>query len=725
MGCKGVYITGTCFRDVYPLKTRLNTATEHGETTYRIKYLLQTYIYQELHKLLCLRLVAQVNWALKVHDVHRQDMSIYKVLPLNYLVCRCTYASMEIGESVKHKQRDSEYKQRDEQRDSKHKQRYSECKQRESEECFPRECDACATDDLIREAKFFCPKCKEQLCSSCQTWHSKLKATRSHAVLPVAGVSQHTFTDQSIQPDSVRIACECGGESDMLYFCKTHETVICSSCKRIEHKRCKTSTLGHLSKTQIFSELFDEITSKTNELIEKGQQVHANIERKQNELDGSEGLFKQEIKNFRITLNNLLDSLEETSLEDFQYRSEQAYAILKEHKQTVANSLQCLNEINKLFKNLLTDSHNKSKMCILKHKLQNVFQKCHQEIQTTSDKVSNFKILFTQNKDLTKLHQRLDSLGNIDISVPLKDDVVRNAFLRAQPETISTVNVKQPDKIRPRITAIAFTYTGDLLAADSRNGQLLLLNAKTMKIQATCSYPKPFFYLHLAALKDHSCLSIVPGEKELQFIKTKSRFKLGESKPLNDVCHAMTATNQSIFLVCSEEIKSPLHDHSKSSLDDQPKSPLSVIVMDHNGIITETIQSVDIEIKLEPTAYCNMAASLDSQMLFIAQNLPAVRSSVICIAVSGKRVYNFTDPDMRRVRGLVPETENNILVCCETPNSVFVLTSDGRKQKVMLTPDNGLINPNTMAFRLSDGVLVIGDDGETGIGDRISMFKIY
>ena len=636
---------------------------------------------------------------------------------------------MEIGESVKHKQRDSEYKQRDSeynQIDSEYKQRDSKHKQRESEECFFRDCDACATDDLIREAKFFCPKCKERLCTSCQTWHSKLKATRSHAVLPMAGLSETTFTDQSFQPDSVRIACECGGESDMLYFCKTHETVICSTCKRIEHRRCKTLTIEHLNKKQNVSELFDEITSKTNEFIEKGKEVHANIERKQNELDGSEGLFKQEIKNFRSTLNNWLDSLEETSLEILKNRSGQAYAILKEHKQTVANSLQCLNETNKLLKNALTDSHNKAQICILKHKLQNIFEFCHQEFQTTQDQLSNLKILFTPKNDLAKLYQQLDILGNKDIGGPLKDNVVRNVFPRVQPvEAISTVNVKQPDKIRPRITAIVFTYTGGILAADSRNGQLILLNAKTLKIQTTCSYPKPFFYIHLAALKDHSCLSIVPGEKELQFVKTKSRFKLGERKSLNGVCRAMTATNQSIFLMCSEEIKSQLHDQSKSSLNDHPMSPLSVLVMDHNGIITQTIQSVDIEIKLEPTAYCNMAASLDGQLLFIAQNLPAVGSSVICIAVSGKRVYNFTDPDMRGVRGLVPDTENNILVCCETPNSVFVLTSDGRKQKVMLTPDNGLINPNTMAFRLSDGVLVIGDDGETGIGDKISMFKIY
>ena len=225
----------------------------------------------------------------------------------------------------------------------------------------------------------------------------------------------------------------------------------------------------------------------------------------------------------------------------------------------------------------------------------------------------------------------MDILSNIDTGGPLKDDVVRNVFPRAQAVAMNTLNVKQPDKIRPGITAIVFIYTGDLLAADSMNSQLPLLNAKTMKIQATCSYPKPFFYLHLALLNDRSCLSMVPGRNGLQFVKTEPRLKVGDRKMLNKECNAMTATMESIFLLCSSaEKKSSLNDQLMSPLHNRQKSSLDVIVMDHYGIITKTIHWLDFEIKLEPTAYCYMA----------------VRSSVICIAESCKRVYTFNEPDM-------------------------------------------------------------------------------
>ena len=137
-------------------------------------------------------------------------------------------------------------------------------KPRKSEECFSRECDACATEGLIKEATFFCPKCEERLCNSCESWHNKLKATRSHRVLPVTEAPQHLLTDNSITAESFRIPCDCGGESDLLYFCKNHETVVCSSCRSIKHWKCKISTVEYLSRKQNISERFDEITDKTD-----------------------------------------------------------------------------------------------------------------------------------------------------------------------------------------------------------------------------------------------------------------------------------------------------------------------------------------------------------------------------------------------------------------------------------------------------------------------------
>ena len=76
--------------------------------------------------------------------------------------------------------------------------------------------------------------------------------------------------------------------------------------------------------------------------------ILARIERKHKELDKSEGIFKPEIKHFRNSLKHWLVSLEETSLDDLKYSSGQACRILKEHEQTVANLLQCLNETKQL-----------------------------------------------------------------------------------------------------------------------------------------------------------------------------------------------------------------------------------------------------------------------------------------------------------------------------------------------------------------------------------------
>ena len=426
------------------------------------------------------------------------------------------------------------------------------------------------------------------------------------------------------------------------------------------------------------------------------------------DLDESEKLFKQEIKRFRIILDRWLDSLEENSVEELEYRSRQTSDTLKIHGRTVAKILQCLRE-TKLLLDVMHKSHNKTQMLIVKCKLQNLLKICDHDLQGIEDKVSDSKFLFTPHKDLSKLHQRLDSLGQVDVRSPLGDDIIRNVFLRARPEKINTVKVKQPDKIRCRLTAVVFTYNGDILAADSRNNRVLLLDAKTMKIQSTCAYPKPFFQLHLVTFDDQTCLSLIHGQMEMQFIKVKPQLRISERKMLDKVCYAVAVIKEGIFLLCSS---------------DGPESPLHVIVMDANGIISKTIQSVEMETRLESSAYYNMAVSLDGHRLFFAQNMPSVQSRVICMTVSGKHVYTSDDSDMREVRGIVADAENNILVCCETSNNVLLMRSDGTKQKALLTSEDGINRPNTIGFRFSDGMLVVGDNGETGIGDVLSMFKI-
>ena len=490
------------------------------------------------------------------------------------------------------------------------------------------------------------------------------------------------------------------------------------------------STIEHFSETQHFSELLDEMDSKTNELIDKGLQVYDDIEH--TELVDSERSFKNGLKHVRMILNDWLDLWEASSLEELNNCSYQAYSTLKEYERAVLDSLQCLNETKQLL-NKCTVSEYKTRICVINQNFRTAFEMCHKAFQSTQENLKHCKIHFSQRRNLSKLREQFDSLENVDIVEPFGYDIERKVLTRVRPLKIDTVVVKQPDKMRARITAIVFTQTGELLAADSRNRQLLLLDAGTMKILGTCAYPTMFFYIHLAAVNDCLCLSAVPGTRDLQFIQIKPQFRIGKRKQLDSVCHAMTASEGNIILLCSSEETysttedqptSQFNNQLESQLSDHKKSALEVIVMDLHVIVLKTFYINNKDIKLAPNANYNISASLDGQTLFLSQNIFSVKSSVICMTTSGRHVYTYDEPMMKGIRGIIPDAENNILVCSDSQSGVFVLAPGGRKHKVLLALGEDIRSPNTIALRVSDEMLIIADEGKTGIGDRLNVFNM-
>ena len=501
---------------------------------------------------------------------------------------------------------------------------------------------------------------------------------------------------------------------------------------QVKAQNSKMSSTEHFSKTQNFSELLDEIDSKTNELIDKGLQVYDDIGRKHTELVDSERSFKNGLKHVRMILNNWLDLWEANSLEERNHCSDQSYSSLKEYERAVLDSLQCLNETKRLL-NKCTVTDYKTRMCVINQKFQTAFEMCRKAFQSTQENLKHCQIHFSQRRNLSKLREQFDSLENVDIVEPFGYDIERKVLTRVRPLKIDTVVVKQPDRMRARITAIVFTHTGELLAADSRNKQLLLLDAGRMKILGTYAYPTMFFYIHLAAVNDYLCLSTVPGETDLQFIQIKPRFRIGKRKKLANVCHAMTASEGKIILLCSTqealattEDQSTLqrHNHSESPQSDHKKSPFQVIVMDLHAIVLKTFYISDIDIRLASNANYNISASLDGQTLFLSQKITSVKSCVICMTTKGKHVYTYHEPMMKGIRGIIPDAENNILVCSDPQSGVFVLMQDGRKHKGLLALGEDILSPNTIALRVSDGMLIIADEGKTGIGDRLNVFNI-
>ena len=93
------------------------------------------------------------------------------------------------------------------------------------------------------------------------------------------------------------------------------------------------------------------------------------------------------------------------------------------------------------------------------------------------------------------------------------------------------------------------------------------------------------------------------------------------------------------------------------------------------------------------------------EMIFVSD---WVTHTVTCMTVTGHVVYTYKDESMRKPRGLLCDSENNILVCGEWSNNVQVLTADGKRHCTLLTERDGLKYPEFIAYRDSDNTLLVG-----------------
>ena len=82
--------------------------------------------------------------------------------------------------------------------------------------------------------------------------------------------------------------------------------------------------------------------------------------------------------------------------------------------------------------------------------------------------------------------------------------------------------------------------------------------------------------------------------------------------------------------------------------------------------------------------------------------------TVTCMKVDGSIIYQYKDKDLRGPCGLYCDDGDNILVCGHDSNNIKVITADGKNYGTVLSSQDGLKWPMSIAYRKSDGTLVVG-----------------
>ena len=260
----------------------------------------------------------------------------------------------------------------------------------------------------------------------------------------------------------------------------------------------------------------------------------------------------------------------------------------------------------------------------------------------------------------------------------------------------STVNVKySTDKYDPLITGLALLSNGDILLADYNNKCLKMLEQSQRIKDVLDLQGIPY---DVSVINERDAVVTLPLQQYvIQFVRYSPRLMVLKTVKLNKGCWGVEVAKDSIFIACNNNTQKQ-----------------EVVVMDLTGQIKRIIEISKISPQFHNLRH--IAANHAGDKLYVTGT-----NQLMCMTVDGNVIYQRTDAKLGGPRGVVVDGEDNALVCCFDANKILTVKADGTKCKTLLKVSDGVKDPKTIGYRVSDGVLVVCGWKQSNL---LAMFKL-
>ena len=316
---------------------------------------------------------------------------------------------------------------------------------------------------------------------------------------------------------------------------------------------------------------------------------------------------------------------------------------------------------------------------------------CRQNICGTCEDYHR-KFAGTKNHTIVPVNKGLATvsgkLGNMNIS---SDDAATKAVLLGRKaQSRSRVNVKaDDDEDTPSITGCTVMTNGDVVLCDFSNEKIKLLNSSSL---LTGNMKLSSLPHDVSVLDPSSVIVTLPANEKLQVVQVYPQLKPGRVIQLDEECWGVAVGKDELYVTCRNIILAD-GEIRVLGLDGKLKRRLGV--------------NQDWSFMFTWPYYITVNSS--GEKIFVSDCETFYDThTVTCMSVDGRVIYTYKDGSMRGPVGLLCDSEDNILVCGRWSDNVQVLTDDGKRHCTLLTANDGLKDPYSMAHRESDNTLLVG-----------------
>ena len=549
---------------------------------------------------------------------------------------------------------------------------------------YDHECGPCSVGGTRREAKHYCRECQDYLCDSCKGYHGKLAVTRNHNI-----VSGSKIPASASGSPGLGITCGCNRNQPIEFYCEIHNDVVCSPCKSFHHQKCKISNIKQKSSGYKSSTL-DSVLFKIQSLKNKYDRLKHEYSGNDKEVKRLKEAYKKEIKTFRKELDTCLDKLEKNMLTELDKWEGAESRRIDQDISDLTTALKVVESDCKLLEDAKQDGRKEIMFTadVQVSKVLQGYQSKLGELETGAEKPS---LAFERNKTLDNLINEVKSLGFLRTQHkgsdpddrPLKKDISGRKVLGRKVLSRSQMCVKtDDDENTPWITGCTVMPNGHVVLCDHINNKIKLLDGSTslvgsLKLSRPCD---------VSVLDTENVIITTPEKKKLQVVQVFPHMKAGRTIQLDKMCWGVEVSRDEIYITC--------HNNPGEG---------EVRVLDLKGKLKRRLGAGQGGSLMFISPYY-ITMNVTGEKIFVSDES---KQTITCMTVDGDVVYQNNDKYLRYPRGLYCDSGDNILVCGWRSHNVQVITADGKKNRTLLSSDDGLQRPWSIAYRDSDDTLLV------------------
>ena len=476
-------------------------------------------------------------------------------------------------------------------------------------------CNICEKGDLSVTADYFCVSCEQYLCGECKLYHSRVNATKSHQVLgtdEIPTLSSLTLGSEAMETP----ACSEHGRR-FEHFCVNHMTIVCQTCKLIEHKAC--TNIIELTKAAcvVYSEEHNRDILRSMEALLDG--FSKCNEKAQNSKDDLYKGKDAEINKVKQTITNIkscVDKLGSAACEEIgaAFAEELNKVEDRLHVCDVA-SFQLQKRKSKLERAMELDD--KESVFVITNSLTAEIKRKASLLKEVVEDTSEIDIEFKVSDTIGKMTQIIPNLGTVSVTKsPSQPDTV--AIYTGELKTRTATDTGDPD-----IMSYEILPDGRQLMTDAQNNKLKLYDSNN---QYLSELVLPDIPISVMILRDNEVMLSLPNINSLQYINIGTDLSLSQTKKVNYQPLAMVKYGDDILATVRDRF-------------------CKVAVIDNRGTVKRTIYQNNGSI-FSRSLYIGL--SIDQKNVYVVD----FNKGCIGLTMDGNIVFQYQDHKVKLFGGL-------------------------------------------------------------------------